>query len=77
LIEKYNRKLKQKLIPKGPKKPVRFLEIYLGGVVGDWVEKKMMNYQKRRILAGRTAYDEIVATEKEIRLHPKKWVKVS
>jgi len=68
----YSVRLQKKLIPNGPKKPVRFLEIYLKRKFGDWLEKKLMGYQVRRILAGKVRGDEIVATKDEIRLHPSK-----
>ena len=71
-VVKYNNKLQKKLIPNGSKKPVRFLEIYLKGRFGDWVEKRLMNFQIRRILAGKVRGDETVATKTQIRLHPKK-----
>ena len=68
----YQVKLIDEISPKGPKIPVRFLEIYLGGNFGNWIEKKLMNYQVKRILAGKKKRDETVATKDEIRLHPKK-----
>lgn len=68
----YRESLIAKISPRGPKAPVRFLEIYLGGNFGNWVEKKLMNYQVRRILAGKKRGDETIATLREIRLHPKK-----
>lgn len=68
----YTGKIRKILIPNGSKKPVRFLEIYLGGKFGNWIEKKLMNYQVKRILAGKRREDETVATEREIRLHPQK-----
>ena len=40
--------------------------------IGNWIEKKLMNYQVKRILAGKKKRDETVATKDEIRLHPKK-----
>jgi len=69
---KYQRKLIDEISPRGPEKPVRFFEIYLKGSVGNWVEKKLMDYQVKRIVAGKKTGDETVATQDEIRLHPKK-----
>jgi len=71
----YRKSLIAKISPRGPKKSVRFLEIYLGGNFGDWFEKKLMDYQVKRIVAGKKTWDETVATWDEIRLHPRKPIK--
>lgn len=71
-VVKYNSKLQKKLIPNGSKKPIRFLEIYLKGKFGNLIEKKLMNYQVKRIVTGKKRGDETIATKYEIRLHPRK-----
>lgn len=56
-----------------PQKPMNsLLEKIFGGWFGDFFEEKIMEFQTRRILRGKKPGDEIVATVKEIRLHPKK-----
>jgi len=69
----YQAKLRKRLIPKGPTQPEYFLEFILGGRFGRWLERKLMNWQVKRILAGKKQGDEIVATREEIRLHPRKF----
>ncbi|MCX6809264.1 MAG: nucleotidyltransferase domain-containing protein [Candidatus Berkelbacteria bacterium] len=70
--EKYSRDLQQNYFKKFPRKPKRCFEKLLAGRFGDWVEKKLMKYQVKKILAGKSPQDEIVATVGEIRLHPRK-----
>lgn len=53
-------------------KPKKWGERILSGKFGDFLEKKLMDYQVKRILAGKKAGDEIVCRKNEIRLHPKK-----
>lgn len=53
-------------------KPKKWGERVLAGRFGDWVESKLMNYQVKRILAGKKEGDEIVCKKNEIRLHPLK-----
>jgi predicted nucleotidyltransferase len=53
-------------------RPKKWGEKLLVGRFGDWVEKKLMSYQVKRILSGKRAGDEIVCKKNEIRLHPKK-----
>jgi len=65
-------KLRRQLTPKAPARPEYFLEFVLSGKFGWWFEKKLMGWQRRRILAGKRPGDETVATKFEIRLHPKK-----
>jgi hypothetical protein len=44
----------------------------LSGKIGDWLEKKLMSYQVRRILSRRIKGDETFADRLRIKLHPKK-----
>lgn len=53
-------------------KPKKWGEGLLSGRFGDYVEKKLMDFQVKRILAGKRAGDEIVCKKNEIRLHPRK-----
>jgi len=53
-------------------KPKKWGEGMLSGKFGDYIEKRLMNFQKNRILAGKKRGDEIVCKKNEIRLHPKK-----
>lgn len=53
-------------------KPRKWGERILSGKFGDFLEKKLMGYQVKRILAGKKAGDEVVCKKNEIRLHPKK-----
>lgn len=48
-------------------------EGFLSSRFGDWVEKKLMAYQQKRIENGKEEFDETIATKTEIRLHPKKF----
>ena len=68
----YSQKLKKQLVQKGPSRPINLFEPILSGRVGNFVEKKLMNYQIKRIMRGIKRADETVATASEIRLHPKK-----
>lgn len=57
-----------------PLKPsARLLEKMLLGKVGNFVERRLMQYQQSRILRGKRKGDEIYASEKAIKLHPKKY----
>jgi hypothetical protein len=69
---KYQVCLIKKLIPYGPVRPIPILNWFFESTIGDFIEKRLMNYQQKRILHGKDGFDELVATEKEIRLHPKK-----
>lgn len=55
-----------------PISPIPILNWFFESTLGDFIEKWLMNYQRKRILRGRDGFDELVATKKEIRLHPKK-----
>lgn len=68
----YSKKLTKKLAPYGARHPLRLFEPMLSTWFGDVLEKKLMDYQVRRIMAGRESGDETVATAEEIRLHPQK-----
>lgn len=70
--EEYSQKLVKRLTPQGVSRSFRLLEPMLSGWFGDVLEKKLMDYQVRRIMAGRESGDEILATAEEIRLHPQK-----
>jgi len=70
--EKYSQKLAKKLTPQGPSSSLQLLEPILSGWLGDVLEKRLMDYQVRRIMAGKKRGDETVATIEEIRLHPQK-----
>jgi len=69
----YTDKIRKKLIPNGPRKPIKIFEIFLYGGLGDLVERYLMNYQIKRILSGKKPGDEIYVTENFIKLHPKKY----
>jgi len=71
---KYNVFLRKKM--KSPRKPKKWGEKILAGRLGDFVERKLRDYQVRRILAGKKRGDEIVCKENEIRLHPRKVHKI-
>lgn len=71
--EKYQADLKQKYFNKFPIKPKKIWEGILSGKFGDYLEKKLMNYQVERIMSGYKKGDETVAQVNEIRLHPKKF----
>lgn len=68
----YSAKLQKNEFKKYPLKPRHFGEKILSGRFGDGLEKKLMELQQKRILAGFKKGDETVATKDEIRLHPKK-----
>jgi len=75
LTEKFkiiNKYLKEKIFLEYPKQPKRTFEKLLSGRFGNFVERKLMDYERRRILGGACRGDEIFADEKEIRLHPQK-----
>lgn len=64
--------LKSKYFMDYPLRSHNCAEGILGKRFGDWLEKKLMQYQQTRILKGKIKGDEIFADESEIRLHPKK-----
>lgn len=68
----YNENLREKLEKYFPLRPKKWGERALSGKFGDWLENKLMDYQVRRIMAGKKKGDEIVCERNEIRLHPKK-----
>ena len=53
-------------------KPKKWGEGLLWGRFGNCLERKLMDFQIKRILAGKKAGDEIVCKKNEIRLHPRK-----
>lgn len=82
---RYNSKLKNKLRhlingrinsavsgEVGPLRARRWGESLLLGRFGDRLESILMNWQVKRILAGKKKGDEIICKKNEIRLHPKK-----
>jgi len=71
--QKYSQKLQDEVFKFYPLRRRKFSEKLLSGHFGDWIEKKLMQYQVKRILGGKNADDETVATKTEIRLHPKKF----
>lgn len=68
----YSRRLKSVEFEKFPLKPARKFERLLSGKIGDYLEKKMMKYQKERIFKKKVQGDLIVASVSQIKLHPKK-----
>lgn len=70
--EKVSKFLKNKYFVDFPIKPKHIFEKFLSRQLGDWLERKLMEYQQARILKGKKIGDEIFADESEIRLHPKK-----
>lgn len=70
--EDYSNKLRKKLVPRGPSKPINLFEPILSGCIGDFIERKLMNYQIKRIKRGVRRGDETLATIDEVRLHPRK-----
>lgn len=68
----YSEKLRNDEFKFYPIRRRKISEKLLSGKFGDFLEKKLMDYQARRILRGKNLYDETVATKTEIRLHPKK-----
>jgi len=61
---------------KYPLLSIPILDHFFEGRFGDLFEKLQMHWQRRRILAGRDGFDELVATAREIRLHPRKLAKL-
>ena len=70
--KEYSRELRSKVFKYYPLHPIALFDCLLGGWFGDHFEILLMSWQRRRILVGRDGFDELVATEREIRLHPKK-----
>jgi len=70
--QKYSEKLQDDVFRFYPLRRKKRIEQFLSGRFGDWFERRLMNFQVKRILAGKGAGDETVATKLEIRLHPKK-----
>lgn len=70
--QKYSQRLQEEIFKLYPIRRRKRSERLLSGRFGDWIEKKLMNFQKKRILSGKNLDDETVATKTEIRLHPKK-----
>lgn len=70
--EEYAEGLRRNLAKRGLRRRLVISEVFLRGNFGDWLEKKLMDYQMRRIICGAQEGDEVVATEEEIRLHPRK-----
>jgi predicted nucleotidyltransferase len=70
--QKYSERLQDGFFRFFPIRRRKISEKVLSGRFGDWLEKKLMDYQQRRILKGKNLFDETVATKSEIRLHPKK-----
>jgi len=68
----YAAEIKETLAKNGPRRPRKSLEWILSGRLGNILEKKLMEFQKKRILRGLKEGDETVAEDNEIRLHPKK-----
>jgi len=64
--------VKETLAKNGPRRPKKSLEWLLSGRLGNILERKLMGFQKKRILGGVKEGDETVAEDNEIRLHPKK-----
>ncbi len=70
--EEYANELRRALARKGLRRRVAASELFLRGNFGDWLEKKLMDWQTRRIISGAAEGDEIIANKEEIRLHPRK-----
>ncbi|MDH4358801.1 MAG: nucleotidyltransferase domain-containing protein [Candidatus Berkelbacteria bacterium] len=70
--EKYARKLREKTFIDYPLSPAYLFDWFFESTVGEIIEKLLMRYQQKKILASRDGNDELVATKDEIRLHPKK-----
>lgn len=68
----YSEKLKNDEFKYYPIRRRKISEKLLSGKFGDFLEKKLMDYQIKRILRGKKFYDETMATKTEIRLHPRK-----
>lgn len=60
-------------VPKKVIKPKNIGEKALKGKLGEKIEKYLSKYQIKRILTGVNKDDETIATEKAIKLHPKKF----
>lgn len=69
---KYSENLQERVFRYHPIRRTKRSEKLLSGRFGDYVEKKLMNFQIKRILQRKEVGDETVATKLEIRLHPKK-----
>ncbi len=70
--QKYSHKLQEEIFKFFPIRRRKFSERLIEGKFGDWIERKLMKYQVKRILRGKNTNDETVATKSEIRLHPRK-----
>jgi len=70
--EKYSNKLREKEFGDYPLSPFPLLDWFFASSIGDLVEKGLMKYQQKRIARGKDGFDELVATDREIRLHPRK-----
>ncbi len=70
--KQYNQSLRKIVLRLTLRNPIGLCEGVLSGKFGDWLEKKLMEYQIKRIKAGKKKGDEIVCTKSEIRLHPRK-----
>ena len=71
--EEHSQVLRELIFTKFPLKPRnRFIEKVLSAKFGDFLEQKLMNYQIKRIFAGKKKNDHIYADKFAIKLHPKK-----
>lgn len=70
--QQYSAKLRKNYFKAYPLQPIALFDWFFESTIGDFIEKWLMNWQKTRILTGKDGFDELVATAREIRLHPRK-----
>jgi len=70
--DRYRQDLVKKINRSKVTRPFRMFEPILSGVLGDFLEEKLMTYQVSRIRRGKGAGDETLSTKDQIKLHPKK-----